>query len=131
MKSALVDIITGAVLNMIVADPAIHQAPPGTRLIKLEENQGVDQNWKWTEQQGFIPPRVFVEVDADGVVSDRIVQHSDQPSPISSINKTVIEIKFDDRIGKGWKFNDKTKLFEQLDVPDPRLSQDPIVDGAR
>lgn len=63
MKAAVID-ESGAVVNVIVADPE-KDSIPGMRLVAVPEGVGVDTRWVWNEAEGFKPgPALQAEIDA-------------------------------------------------------------------
>lgn len=58
MRAAVVDPITNIVINMIVADPSIHPAPPGYLLIDVT-NMPCEMGWIYDPVTGtFSDPNV-------------------------------------------------------------------------
>ena len=63
MRAAVVD-STGAVVNVIVADPE-KDSIPGFHLVAVPEGQPIDQRWVWSAEKGFHPgPELQAEIDA-------------------------------------------------------------------
>lgn len=63
MRVAVID-STGAVVNVIVADPA-RDALPGFRLVAIADDEPIDQRWVWSAEKGFHPgPELQAEIDA-------------------------------------------------------------------
>ena len=57
MRCALVEISSGLVTNLIIADPAIDPSPDGFILISLSDEDPVSIGWTW-DGQSFINPEV-------------------------------------------------------------------------
>jgi len=58
MRSAVIDSVTGAVLNIIVADPAVDASPDaGTYLLVIPDELGVDTSWTIVDGQFVAPER--------------------------------------------------------------------------
>lgn len=63
MRTAVVD-ETGAVVNIIIADPERDHVP-GCTLVAIPDGVTVDQRWVWSEEEGFKPgPELQAELDA-------------------------------------------------------------------
>jgi len=64
MRAAVVDPQTGAVMNVIVANPQ-NDSVPGHLLVAIPDGVAVDQRWVWSEEEGFKPgPELQAELDA-------------------------------------------------------------------
>lgn len=48
-RCAVVDLKTGAVTNIILADPEADKAHPGTRLIAIEDDHPAGVGWHWSD----------------------------------------------------------------------------------
>lgn len=57
MRCAVIDPVSGAVLNVIVADPS-DPAPEGTQLIGLADDASIDTTCTWTPWGWVAPPYV-------------------------------------------------------------------------
>lgn len=55
MRCALVDNSTNLVTNLIMADPAVDNAPDGFLLIGLSDTDPVEIGWLW-DGENFNPP---------------------------------------------------------------------------
>lgn len=100
MKSILIDSITGIVLNMIVADPAIHAVPQGANMLAVSEASTIDQLWEWNAGQGFRGPKRYAIVDGANVESVIRVRVSETPSPVA--NRQVVLITNGNSVAPGW-----------------------------
>lgn len=64
MRCAVVDPNTGAVVNVIVADPEKDSIPDFT-LVAIPDGEPIDMRWVWSEAEGFKPgPELQAELDA-------------------------------------------------------------------
>lgn len=62
-RAALIDPF-GAVINVIVADPA-KDSIPGFTIVAIPEGEAIDTRWVWNELDGFKPgPELQAELDA-------------------------------------------------------------------
>jgi hypothetical protein len=85
MRTAVIDLSTGLVVNVIVANATVDIPHDGYRFVDIPDLELVDINWTWSEQSGFINPnQVNVIVDAvnkKAIVGDRIpIQRLDSES---------------------------------------------------
>jgi hypothetical protein len=55
MRCAVVEISSGLVTNLIIADPAVDPAPDGSLLIGLPDDSPVSIGWIW-DGENFIDP---------------------------------------------------------------------------
>lgn len=63
MRTAVVDPETGAVTNIIMADPSTDLLP-GYRLVAVPDGTSIDTRWCWSEENGFHPgPEWQAELD--------------------------------------------------------------------
>jgi len=63
MRCAVVDPNTGAVVNVIVADPE-KDSIPGFVLVAIPDGEPIDIRWVWSEAEGFKPgPALQAEID--------------------------------------------------------------------
>lgn len=64
MRAAVVDPQTGAVMNVIVANPQ-KDSVPGHLLVAIPDGVAVDRRWMWSAGLGFYPgPELQAEIDA-------------------------------------------------------------------
>jgi len=71
MRCAVVDPNTGAVLNVIVADPE-KDSIPGHTLVAVPDGVAVDTRWVWSEADGFRPgPELQAELDAQAAAIEQ------------------------------------------------------------
>ena len=62
MRCALVEISSGLVTNLIIADPVIDPSPDGFILIGLSDEDPVNIGWTWDGTEFINPnPEVIVE----------------------------------------------------------------------
>lgn len=57
MRCALVDLSTGAVVNVVMADPAVDEAPEGFAIYAVPEGADVDETTVWTVDGPVTPPK--------------------------------------------------------------------------
>lgn len=55
MRCAVVEISSGLVINLIIADPVVDPAPDGSLLIGLPDDSPVSIGWIW-DGENFIDP---------------------------------------------------------------------------
>ena len=55
---AVVDNATTYVINIIVADPDVDPAYPGTTLVAIPDGMAVGTSCTWTQATGFVCPTV-------------------------------------------------------------------------
>lgn len=71
MRCAVVDPNTGAVVNVIVADPE-KDSIPGFTLITIPDGESIDMRWVWSEAEGFKPgPELQAELDAQAAMIEQ------------------------------------------------------------
>jgi hypothetical protein len=56
MRCAVVNSVSGVIINVILADPSIDPPLPGFSLIEIPDELSVDHTWTWSEIDGFIMP---------------------------------------------------------------------------
>jgi hypothetical protein len=56
MRSAVIDPKTGAVLNVIMADPAVDASPEPNTILVDAGDLPIAEDWRWTEKDGWIAP---------------------------------------------------------------------------
>ena len=57
MNAAIVDLVTGIVINVVVVDSADDPAPDGTAVVAIPDDLTVGPNQAtWTQAGGFITP---------------------------------------------------------------------------
>lgn len=62
---------SGAVLNLIVADPE-KDSIPGFTLVAIPDGEPIDTRWTWSAESGFHPgPELQAELDAQAAVIER------------------------------------------------------------
>lgn len=84
MKAALIDILTGIVLNVIVANAAVDRAPEGTMLVQLPSDSLVDPNYAYDlKTKTFIAPTVVVVEKAGKVDRIEIVRATETTSKVT------------------------------------------------
>jgi len=71
MRCAVVDPNTGAVVNVIVADPE-KDSIPGFTLVAIPDGEPIDMRWVWSETEGFKPgPELQAELDAQAATVEQ------------------------------------------------------------
>lgn len=71
MRTAVIDPETGAVVNVIVADPK-RDSLPGKLLVAAPDDSGVDTRWVWSAAEGFKPgPELQAEIDAQAAAIEQ------------------------------------------------------------
>lgn len=87
MASAVIDLITGVILNMIVvgeSDPA----PAGTKLVKIPKGLPVEQTWKH-DGQSFIEPDRYAVISDTGEVKEILAVSSGASAPEKGVTVKI------------------------------------------
>lgn len=52
MLCAYINLATGEITNIIIADPAIDHVADGFKIVSIEDTPQIDRDYLWSEDQG-------------------------------------------------------------------------------
>lgn len=66
MISAKIDVATGEIVNLVMADPRVDSVGAGFVLVAIDPHFPIDKRWIWSEYAGFQPgPELAARIAAD------------------------------------------------------------------